>query len=683
VKLKLRFDKESLQAFFLGNVEKIVFAAILIGCVLMIYFSGRKTFTGTLPTAKELQDSAKRAEENVENTSPRNCSLYQECKETDYTVLAGSSKDPVDEKLYAQPNIWNTPVFDAKILRDSPKVFGVQNLRAVFGRGPFTLPASGGGSGSEVRGRRWIVVTGSVPYKKQLDEYDRVFQPAVAYDPKADVPAYKGYVIERAEVGAGEKLEWQAIDVEAALKKAKFLGNPLTDTLEGKYLDPALVFPLPPLAGKQWGPETQHEDIIGPSFDTVKKDIAAAKDRKVIWSGDFRNIDQTAEQKEERPLVAFIAKQADPGKPVDDRTFAVLFPTKEIAEQFNRSGSATVKGKVAGAERIKLPAVAAAAGKEISVPLLVYDAPVAKADTPDEPTATEGEGRRGGRPLNATGPGPGPASGPQQNEVVDYRLFRFFDLDVKPGKHYQYRVRLVLANPNYLEEADKAKPKPGTKDSETRRSPLEARFLKNAADGVDKTLTTAATGPTEPVTVPEDLRLLALSVAPPARPFAKNDPSGMTGKMAVVQWVPANGREARHEFGGEKKAGECVRGTLANFRGQAPTMQPGELAGKRVDFVTDSIVLDMAIAQVEKDTNGTGEIVVVDGYGRLRVYSQLEGELEDKLLRARAATVADHPEEAPTVRPGDQPVPSRGRPPLQEGGPIRKFEDFNKRSGEP
>ena len=177
--------------------------------------------------------------------------------------------------------------------------------------------------------------------------------------------------------------------------------------------------------------------------------------------------------------------------------------------------------------------------------------------------------------------------------------------------------------------------------------------------------------------MPEDLRLLALSVAP-AKAFSKtnvSDPSGMSGKMAVVQWVPSNGREARYDF-------EAQRGTLANFPRQAPTPSPGQPAGKPVDFITDAILLDMHIAQVDKETNGTGEIIVVDGQGRLRVYSQLEGELEDALHagqgrgrggRSRCRRRAD---DTPAAKPGgDQPIPSR-RPPLQEGGPPRRGLDF-------
>ena len=39
---------------------------------------------------------------------------------------------------------------------------------------------------------------------------------------------------------------------------------------------------------------------------------------------------------------------------------------------------------------------------------------------------------------------------------VDFWLLRFFDFSVQPGKRYKYRVRLVLADPNYRSAAANA-----------------------------------------------------------------------------------------------------------------------------------------------------------------------------------------------------------------------------------
>lgn len=670
MKLKLRFDKDSLKAFFLGNVEKIIFGAIVIGCGVII-FAGGKVFKDPLKTPKALQDLAKKAEDNVLATLPRNNDDFRACKVIDYTAIAGRSEDRVEEKSYPQPRPWLPLLFEPKIKREQPKVFTVQNLRAVVGRGPLNRQSATGGG---VRGFRWVVVTGAIPVKKQLDEYVRVFEPAVQYEAKADVPKYAGYVIERAEIGSAQELEWKEIDVKAAKNRAANLGPPQTDTLEAKYTSSIMTFPLLPLVGRYWGAETQHEDITGPSFDAVQKDPGAYKDRKVTWLGDSVSLVLTDREREEgRPLAAFTAKLADPAKPREQRVFAVLFASKEAMENFKSSGA--IKGKVAGRETLKLSGGReGAGGVTATVPLLIHEAPP-RSDDRDESEPDLGEPNRGGRAPRPDGTG----LGADRNEIVDYQLFRFFDLNVEPGKHYRYRVKLILENPNYLEQPRAKVTRTETTSTTAdmrRKDPLLQRSLKDPVTGSSATLETAATPPTEAVTVPEDLRLLALSVAP-AKPFGRtgvSDPAGMSGKMAVVQWLPATGREARHEF-------ESLRGTLANFSGVKPPVRPGAAAADqptgRADFITDSIVVDLHVAQIDKDTNGTGEIAVIDGQGQLRVYNQLEGEMEYLLLTSRPVEVERTDTDVPPDRPpGDLPPPRRPRPPMPEGGPPGKGLEF-------
>ena len=41
----------------------------------------------------------------------------------------------------------------------------------------------------------------------------------------------------------------------------------------------------------------------------------------------------------------------------------------------------------------------------------------------------------------------------EEQKDLGFRLFRYFDFNVEPGKRYIYRVRLALANPNYLMKA--------------------------------------------------------------------------------------------------------------------------------------------------------------------------------------------------------------------------------------
>ena len=59
-------------------------------------------------------------------------------------------------------------------LRDAPEVFAVEQLRAIPGRGAFLKAAGNAGT----VGQRWVVVTGLVPYKRQLAEYRAKFEGA-------------------------------------------------------------------------------------------------------------------------------------------------------------------------------------------------------------------------------------------------------------------------------------------------------------------------------------------------------------------------------------------------------------------------------------------------------------------------------------------------------------------------
>ncbi len=57
-------------------------------------------------------------------------------------------------------------------------------------------------AGSEVRGQRWIVVTGLVPVEKQELAYSEAFKSAVNYDANKDYPEYSDYQVERVEVAS-------------------------------------------------------------------------------------------------------------------------------------------------------------------------------------------------------------------------------------------------------------------------------------------------------------------------------------------------------------------------------------------------------------------------------------------------------------------------------------------------
>ena len=120
-------------------------------------------------------------------------------------------------------------------------------------------------------------------------------------------------------------------------------------------------------------------------------------------------------------------------------------------------------------------------------------------------------------------------------EPITVQLFRFFDFNVVPGKHYRYRVRLLLANPN---------------------QDIQPEFLARPEIRKVKYLETEFSDPTNVVTVPLDSRLLCIDVA--TSPNQSVEPSS---RIMSVRFDPETGDESAVEHD------KIFRGQMANFLG--------------------------------------------------------------------------------------------------------------------
>ncbi|MDR2170381.1 MAG: hypothetical protein LBP59_09585 [Planctomycetaceae bacterium] len=87
---------------------------------------------------------------------------------------------------------------------------------------------------------------------------------------------------------------------------------------------------------------------------------------------------------------------------------------------------------------------------------------------------------------------------PEEQRTISNFLFRYLDYTVEPGKSYRYRVKLILANPNYgMSEGDVA-------NIELTKNPYLETDVSNASNRV---------------TIPPDSRILARTVLPPPKPW--------------------------------------------------------------------------------------------------------------------------------------------------------------------
>jgi hypothetical protein len=299
--------------------------------------------------------------------------------------------------------------------------------RLIEGTGtPVGVPLQGGERLERVA---WATIVAKVPIREQLELFQDAFRNARGYDAARDFPQYVGFQVQRSEVVAGKPAEWKAIYVYDGQRKnfpnapaGKFVNvttitklkelegrewaGPAIEPVDARWTDMMLTMPLPPLVGRNFGADATHPDI---------------------------------------PL----AENAPPPEvevvPVDD-------PTQQ--QPTDGQDDSDFNAGVAGQQR--------PAGSEFAMQ--------PRAAGPGFGFGPEGRGPSLGFRRGYGGPeggefGPGMRMGPEgggssfaggissgQRSVlpreVDDLLLRFFDYTVEPGKEYQYRVRVFLADPN-------------------------------------------------------------------------------------------------------------------------------------------------------------------------------------------------------------------------------------------
>jgi len=270
-------------------------------------------------------------------------------------------------------------------------------------------------------------------------------------------------------------------------------------------------------------------------------------------------------------------------------------------------------------------------------------------DLPPAPPAARpqaGAGRREGEPAEreeeSAEPGKkkpaGKAAGPAG---MQYVLFRFFDFDVQPGRAYQYRVKLLLKNPNYG---------------------LEIRRLESADLAKDPWIANLNwSEPSAPIQVPRDDRLRVVSVKPPSR-------SEPVATVEALKWLHGQGVQVSEQF-------QAVRGQLLNFiaggqgtpgsRGKA-----GKPTGPAVNFETGLLLLDMRGGERFRDRDRgsvePGEVLLLDQDGSLTVKSELDQrEPWDRTPEGAGTPTGPEAMEGPgPAQPGillEQPEPAPGK----------------------
>ncbi len=638
MKPKVKLDADTIKQSLVEHVEKVLFGLVVLFFLFFVYRAiARERPIGFTPEV--LKAEADEAEAKVRS------SVTKAPDPRPYGKDAKKIRDPIDEKVYLTKNRWDGPIFPNPKPRLQPKLYALLEPRASAGMGAFSVMDTGRGpetGGMGMKGERWVVITGAFDWENQAKAYEDAFKDTLPLDRRFDWPMYTYYRVERAEVdpqdpNSPKDEDFKAVSVKKMTERAYELGGMYGEGGRGgggdsQYVDPIytqvpvapsvrvpFVFPLPSLVTGSWGPEVGHPRIPAP-------------DLSVGDSGPFGPRGRVG------PRGADTVKGSDAGP-------ASAGPGKTAADD----GTGKAGEPAASPKRPARPAA---------------------IEEPDEPEPLLGAGPTGaggdmGRPYGGVGPRPGmvPFSGPTGPsgygkgpgragpgrpmtgssddgsgsaarpyggdyggdmtavQSPKYLLFRFFDFTVQPGRYYQYRVTLLLANPSYG---------------------LAPQFLEHEGLALQEHLPTPPSAPTATVSVPLDSRVLLA----PAKP--KDAAAGVVGILAVHLNME-DGMEAFHEV-------TAGRGQLLNYLKQKfeqgtglggdfggpmvprPGRQPfrpgaGPLGAPiLVDYKTDVVLLDFSGGNVlpgkDRELFEPQSVLLADQAGNLIVREELDDQPE-------------------------------------------------------
>jgi hypothetical protein len=314
----------------------------------------------------------------------------------------------------------------------------------------------------------YCLVTALVPATAQQESYRRAFAGS-GLPTQADFPQWSDYRVERAEIEpnspAGAELKWTRIDLQKVQKSAEDWTGVQPEILPPDLqLDPSqlmpmddnspqampYILPLPTLAGDPCGVESLHPWVV----EQLRK-------RQV----EMENFE--ARQKEEmeqsmKPNILGGGGQGGPG-----------MGGSPAGMPGRPGGMMPPMGGPMGASRSMMPPMGGPMGASRSM-MPPMGGPM--GPRPGMGMSDSGEGSSEGARM-PPGMNPGMMSGMMMGggamngvagdelmALPEYRMFRFVDTTVEPGKTYRYRIRISVRNPNYglpaqyLAEADLAKP---------------------------------------------------------------------------------------------------------------------------------------------------------------------------------------------------------------------------------
>lgn len=639
MKLKISLDSRSIKQFLIDHVEKILFGIVVVLFLLFVYKAVARNKLDWQP--QDLVQDAEQAKKRVQETQPTPIPIRE------FTKEAERIRQPIAEADYTFKVAWDPLIFPENVPRGVPVLFPIKDLRASAGNGAFAMAPEDEEeeeSMSTTRGQRWVVLTGLIEHRKQKEAYDTAFMEAAQWDPQRDYPDYVFYRVERAEVdprAETAELKWTPIHVMNMLALQDLWLQPGVELVDPIYLPPprgsvTLAYPLGPLQNRQWGPEVAHPPEIPLSERPVTAMAASGmpgmgdmygmttgkKKSPSAGKGGKADVEESEEEAAKR-IEAEKKARAERRKKARQK----LMQQPDEPDVFNTAAGGVGGGMATpGTDMYSMGMT-----PRRRMPGAMPGAMPGGMPGGSMPGAMPGMGSSG---MYSTMPGmrgvrrrPGLDEEEATEEVqeVEHLLFRFFDFTVQPGKHYRYRVKLVLANPNYG---------------------MLPQFLEKEGMEKVKTLEADWSDPSPSVAVPLDSQVLASSARA----------SDGTATVMLVRFEEKDGAAAAEEFT------TVARGQLLNYfdrpfpesalPGVTPTMgsaagYPGSMMGpmgmpyapgaaaksedapeRKVNYVTNALLLDVMgggrLPGKDRSLVEPGSILLLDAEGKLVVRNELD-----------------------------------------------------------
>ena len=641
MKAKIKLDPNAIKQFFIDHLEKMLFGLVVVCFLFLVY---QAVARDTLKWSPE--DLVRDADDAKKNVAATKASPQQY---TSYTTIAKDLRKPIAETDYTLKTVWEPLKFDENVLREVPKLYPVTDLRCGAGDGAFAMSPprqdeDEAAPTGPTRGQRWAVVTGLIQHRKQKEAYDATFQEAAQWDPQRDYPDYVFYRVERAEVDPRSETaepKWTTVRVRDMLALQELWMRTGGEVVDGAYLPPprgsvAIAFPLGPLQDREWGPEVAHPPEIPvlepgergggmPGRRSSRGGTSAA----ARGQGAAKGAEGDAEAGEEPAKSDDATKKAALEKRKKTRKKSADEPDEPDA--FEAAGGASAGSSLGASRSTRNRGSMATAG---SMPgMMPGSMPGMMGGGPGGMGPGTRAGSRTRRPADAE-------EEKVEEKELEYLLFRFFDFTVEPGKHYRYRVKLVLANPNHG---------------------MMSHYLKN--DGMEKPqyLEAEWSEPSPAVSVPLDSQVLTVSAKA----------SDGSASMMLVRFNMDDGLIATEEV-------TVPRGQLLDYRQRPlPGAAGGETEEKKVDYLTKSLLLDVVggarLPGKDRNLLELGSVLLLDPEGALVVRSEIDDLSEIELRK--------QPEAGRGRFAGGGGGPAGGEPPAPGGKSSKTGKGSGKKGG--